>query len=612
MSIKSISIAGLRGYSKKTTINFAIPDKNNIGSGLNILVGPNNSGKSTLIEAVHLLSRNKDTIPVTSRNKMADEKISIEATDELGNIITLRTTENGGAFVQRKWNDEVIEYSNNELNTFILSNKRNFSSTFSNNSHQSRESYNGNIGNEEFRKDNYYNNNFGGRLLDIYNNKKKIFNDCLGKVLNPLPQWTIDSQNGDNLYLEFSFDGIRHGSQGAGDGFINIFNIVDALYDSSENNVILIDEPEISLHPDLQRKLFDLLLEYSKDKQIIISTHSPYFINWNVLSKIGKIFRFKKENNIINVYELSESTKEKIIGILKDSNNPHILSLDANEVFFLNDNVILVEGQEDVICYKRIFEKNIFEPNASFFGWGAGGALKVEGILDMLNDLGYSKVFTILDNDKRECMEDLQKKFENYGFYAIAANDVRNKENETIKKLKKELRKNGIDLDENENIASIINSFDKDIIGLVKDKKKFEINQEFEEDVDNLIKSIKEYFIQPVITSADEDEKQDIFDEKVEKSIAEKYLMEYMKKNKPFDEIKNRYNHIEFNAGGGHLLSIKRIDENVFYAIFENSLHLTDKYFIIVDYHFNIDIKDKKVILKNKKIVSDTLPKKEK
>ncbi len=40
--------------------------------------------------------------------------------------------------------------------------------------------------------------------------------------------------------------------------------------------VYLIDEPELHLHPKAQEKLLELLLEESKDKQIFISTHSPY------------------------------------------------------------------------------------------------------------------------------------------------------------------------------------------------------------------------------------------------------------------------------------------------------------------------------------------------
>ena len=39
---------------------------------------------------------------------------------------------------------------------------------------------------------------------------------------------------------------------------------------------------------------------------------------------------------------------------LRDFTNPHVLGLNASEVFFLRDRVILVEGQEDVACYRSM------------------------------------------------------------------------------------------------------------------------------------------------------------------------------------------------------------------------------------------------------------------
>lgn len=609
MSIKKVLIKGLRGFSKETEIEFAIPDKENAGSGLTVLVGPNNSGKSTLIEAIHLLSINKDTIPSTSRNVKTNSSILIKAEDTIGNEVSLESTENKGAFIQRKFNGEVQEYWDNKLNTFILTSKRGFSSTFSNNSYQNRESYTSNIGNEEYRNENNINNNFGGRLLNIYKNKA-AFNNCLNKVLSPVPEWTIESLTGNNLYLEFSFNEIKHSSNGAGDGYINIFNIVDSLYDSSENNVILIDEPEISLHPDLQRKLFKLLVEYSKDKQIIISTHSPYFVDWNVFANRGKVIRFKKEQDFIRIYELSESTKVDIKNILKDANNPHILSLNANEIFFLNDNVILTEGQDDVVCYKEIFKKYNFDSNASFFGWGAGGAPKVKTILTILYELGYKKVFTILDNDKRDTIIELQEDFPLYSFYAIATDDVRNKDDKKINSIISAVEKMNFEEQAKNEIICLLQEKAKNVEGLILNRENYEINNKYKDDISTLIRSIEEYF-----DSVKNNEMKDGNKNKTKNNIikdddrkAENILNEYIKVNKPYEYAKNKYFYLKFNSGGGGILSLKRIKKDIYYAIIEQQDSISQNYSIIVDFYYIINIKKEKVKLVRRKIISNTLP----
>ncbi|MEK6646535.1 MAG: AAA family ATPase [Candidatus Firestonebacteria bacterium] len=46
---------------------------------------------------------------------------------------------------------------------------------------------------------------------------------------------------------------------------------------SKEKIIVLIDEPELHLHPDLQEKFIKYLIEISKINQVCISTHSPYF-----------------------------------------------------------------------------------------------------------------------------------------------------------------------------------------------------------------------------------------------------------------------------------------------------------------------------------------------
>lgn len=77
----------------------------------------------------------------------------------------------------------------------------------------------------------------------------------------------------------------------------------------SKGSVIyLIDEPELHLHPKAQERLLDLLLEEGKNKQIIVSTHSPYLFK-GAISQNAKLLLFVRNDNdsikIVNAREKS-------------------------------------------------------------------------------------------------------------------------------------------------------------------------------------------------------------------------------------------------------------------------------------------------------------------
>lgn len=66
----------------------------------------------------------------------------------------------------------------------------------------------------------------------------------------------------------------------AGSGETAVAVLINRLHTVEEGSLILLDEPEVCLHPGAQKKIFEYLLKIclQKQLQIIISTHSPEFL----------------------------------------------------------------------------------------------------------------------------------------------------------------------------------------------------------------------------------------------------------------------------------------------------------------------------------------------
>lgn len=62
------------------------------------------------------------------------------------------------------------------------------------------------------------------------------------------------------------------------DGTKRLFYIIGSIV-FSKNKIILLDEPELGIHPEQLYKLMDFIKEQSQEKQIIITTHSPEVLN---------------------------------------------------------------------------------------------------------------------------------------------------------------------------------------------------------------------------------------------------------------------------------------------------------------------------------------------
>ena len=99
-----------------------------------------------------------------------------------------------------------------------------------------------------------------------------------------------------------------------------------------------------------------------------------------------------------------------------------------NEAFFLEDKIILVEGQEDVVIYNKIAAELGLSFKGNFFGWGVGGASKMKAFLQLFRDLGYKHVVAIFDGDKAAEAAEARTGFPGSHVFVLEEADIRDKE----------------------------------------------------------------------------------------------------------------------------------------------------------------------------------------
>ena len=125
------------------------------------------------------------------------------------------------------------------------------------------------------------------------------------------------------------------------------------------NSVILIDEPEISLHPQWQRKIIDVYKSIGNNNQLIIATHSPHIVGSVKSDELRVMTKDSKEIRIVDNNNLSETYGKSIADILSttmelDSLRNEDITNKLNKVYeLLNKNLYNTEEFKDIFNYLR-------------------------------------------------------------------------------------------------------------------------------------------------------------------------------------------------------------------------------------------------------------------
>lgn len=132
---------------------------------------------------------------------------------------------------------------------------------------------------------------------------------------------------------------------GAGSKSIYLLSLLEAYTEenSQDSGIIMIEDPEIFLHPQLQKTASEILYRFSKKNQIIFSTYSP-----------NMIFNFssKQIKQVVLDEEFNTCVQENIdIDIILDD-----LGYSANDLMNVSF-VFIVEGKQDRNRLPLLLEK---------------------------------------------------------------------------------------------------------------------------------------------------------------------------------------------------------------------------------------------------------------
>lgn len=111
--------------------------------------------------------------------------------------------------------------------------------------------------------------------------------------------------------------------------------------------ILAIEEPELYIHPQMQRLIFGILRSFSESDQVIYSTHAPTFVDLARYEAIGVV---RKET-----VETGTKVLQCDSGIFEGQDERKLFQflssfdVEKNRMFFAS-KVILVDGEEDVIA----------------------------------------------------------------------------------------------------------------------------------------------------------------------------------------------------------------------------------------------------------------------
>jgi putative ATP-dependent endonuclease of the OLD family len=157
--------------------------------------------------------------------------------------------------------------------------------------------------------------------------------------------------------------------------------------------LILVDEPELHLHPRWQKIFLNLFREIAPERndQFIVSTHSPSFVTPETIDSVTRVYSTSVGSTRVSLRDVDLPEKKNLVRMINSQNN---------ERLFFADRVVLVEGISDRLVLESLLDATClrFDVNASIEVVEVGGKNNFPDYERLLRGL-LTPTFTVADRD---------------------------------------------------------------------------------------------------------------------------------------------------------------------------------------------------------------------
>lgn len=428
MLLSKFTFSNFRSFTEEQIVTFATPVDDKPGSGITYVVGENNAGKTSVLEAMHFLGH----------HSYGHNRSSLRTSDVKSNAIHFTFYDNNGEVVQNltlKRHDSYSLKSDDSLspNDFMshyplfIPSRRYWSPIVVNEMNIDNVKVNLNNRNIILRQraDGGMDNQIADTFYAIEEDDAfyQRFVGMMQEVFPDFEAFTITNE--DQAQVSYKMANTMHRADFLGDGVASVMLII-ALMVLYDDRMLVIDEPELSLHPEAQKRLKKVLAKAAQRQQIVLSTHSPHMVDWKYIENGAILHRVvKDQNNTSSTYTMQEYPKYR--SLLNGGNwkQPYLVDAVAKEIFF-SDNILFLEGQDDVGLLR---DDGVLDDKINLFGYGVRGFTNFAFALQLAKDIGIKKAGVIIDKGDNEdaMVQRLKHDFPKYCIVQWDREDIRDK-----------------------------------------------------------------------------------------------------------------------------------------------------------------------------------------